>query len=130
MMKNYSDTDAIVLAAIHCGGNDKGIKSTLDMLDHSILNYGELAQSVNILAAGGLVSIDGSGMHVTEKAKPYLKWRENTGCIAWRFMVSEALRRECYDETAVQDLQMPFTKEEYERKWLFNRILRFLGTNK
>lgn len=130
MMKNYSDTDALVLAAIHCGGNDKGIKNTLDMLDHSILNYEELKQSVNNLAAGGLVSLDGSGMHVTEKAKPYLKWPEKTGCIAWRFKVREALRRECYDETAVQSIELPFTKEEYERKWLFNRILRFLGTNK
>ena len=130
MMKNYSDTDALVLAAIHCGGNDKGIKNTLDMLDHSILNYEELKQSVNNLAAGGLVSLDGSGMHVTEKALPYLENSDKMGCIAWRFMVSEALRREYYDETAVQSIELPFTKEEYERKWLFNRILRFLGTHK
>ena len=129
-MKNYSDTDALVLAAIYCGGNDESIKSTLDMLDHSVLNYADLAQSVNILAAGGLISLDGRGLHVAEKALPYLKGSENTGCIAWRFLVSEALRRECYDETAVQDLILPFTKEEYERKGLFYRIIKFFGTNK
>lgn len=130
MMKDYSDTDALVLAAIHCGGNDKGIKNTLDMLDHSILNYEELKQSVNNLAAGGLISLDGRGLHVAEKALPYLKGSEKTGCIAWRFMVSEALCGECYDENSVQNNELPFTKEEYERKGLFYRIIKFFGTNK
>lgn len=113
-MKYYSDTDALVLAAIYCGGTDESIKRTLDMLDHSVLNYDELAHSVNILVAGGFVRIKDGELYVTDEAMPYLKFPENTGHIAWRFMVSERLRGECYDENAVRELIMPFTKEEYE----------------
>lgn len=112
MIKNYCGKDGLVLCVIGGKTDIENWIASIDMLDHSVLNYEELLQSVRHLLKGDLIAQKKNNFILSPTAKSILKGSRRMSSVEWQLAVQERICHYTFDDCKETDFY--FSKEEYE----------------
>ncbi len=111
-MVAYKGLDGLVLCVIEGKINVERWISSIDMLDHSVINYDEIVDSVNNLLNGGLITCKNDKFVLSKTAKEILRGSWSMGCIEWQLAVQKRIQSFTYDETESRTFNL--SREEYD----------------
>lgn len=111
-MTNYKGVNGLVLCVISGKIDVERWISSIDMLDHSVIPYKELVNSVNNLLNGGLIFRKNNKFVLSKQAKQILRGSFGKGSIEWQLSVQKRIQSYFYDET--ENGTFYLTQEEYD----------------
>lgn len=111
-MKHYRGIDGLVLCVIKGKIDIQRWISEIDMLDHSIIPYEELINSINNLINGGIIYYKNQKFRLSQRAKFILFGRLLMGAIDWQLKVQERIQKYSYKEENVSDFY--FSRKDYD----------------
>ena len=99
-MVAYKGLDGLVLCVIEGKINVERWISSIDMLDHSVINY------------DGLITCKNDKFVLSKTAKEILHGGWRMGCIEWQLAVQKRIQSFTYDETESRTFNL--SREEYD----------------
>lgn len=110
-MAYYKGVDGLVLCVVSGKIDVERWISSIDMLDHSVIPYEELINSVNNLLNGGLIFRKNNKFVLSKQAKQILRGSFGKGSIEWQLAVQKRIQSYFYDEAENKTFYL--TQEEY-----------------
>lgn len=111
-MTNYNGTDGLVLCVIEGKIDVERWISSIDMLDHAIISYEELVNSINNLLNGELIFRKNNKLVLSKQAKQILRGSWRMECIKWQLEVQKRITQYSYDES--KDKTFSLMRRDYD----------------
>ncbi len=122
MIENFRGIDGLVLCVIKGKIDLERWISEIDMLDHSVLNYDDILQSVNNLLKGNLIVKQMNKFVLTAQSEQILKGGWRMSALDWQLSVRQKIVSYKFDNAVQTDFF--FSREEYDTayKEYFNKM--------